>query len=293
MLNSTAAFMFTLSNLTHYLNMLAFQPDVSEHVIEFYNTCEQFQQLIAETPEHPDMDGAFRKNIPRLVKLANRCHHLSLHSMPEALTYEGFTKALLNVYSFCCNSAHQAYVPRHVKLPYASQVQESIYFEMQCTLLTQQWEKTELAALMQIAMEPLCAIATATPLNPCNFITLQEAYKHLHNLQSANTESGLLSVLYGINYNTDACKHWLLTHQQQQLGRLISADARRGYIAATIRDIKMARFNPHLKNPSQPFSTSNPSLEDCMEAFFESRFEQVARTSYHVVYTNATSNVTG
>lgn len=284
MLNGAADFLANFSNLTSQLTQLAFQEKPAEQLPDFSFTCNQIIKITVEEQHHPDMGDAFKTNLPSLVQLTNKCNRLSQLNTPEAMAYARFTDALLEVFEHCSSGIQQQYLPLYIKMPDAVVQKQSIYFENHCSRLLQRWSGERTATLIQIAILPLCSISAASPLQPFSFFELQEAHKHLYNLETAHTEKELLSVLYGINYNTDAFVHWLVQHLLQEMAYMPFVNARKEYLEATAHEIQMARFNPILKRPAQSFHSHNASLYDCMAPFF-SRQLKLLEDAHDEVFT--------
>lgn len=268
MLNGTADFLVNFSNLTGQLTQLAFVEKPAEQLANFSFTCNEIIKITVEEQHHPDMGDAFKTYLPCLVQLTNKCNRLSQLNIPEAMAYARFTEALLEVFEHCSSGIQQQYLPLYIKIPDAVIQKQSTYFETHCIRLLQRWSGERTAKLIQIAIQPLCSISVASPLQPFSFFELQEAHKHLYNLETANTEKELLSVLYGIGYNTDAFVHWLVQYLLQEMAYMPFVNTRKEYLETTAQEIQMARFNPILKRPAESFYSNNASLFDCMAPFF-------------------------
>ncbi|GGH68206.1 hypothetical protein HNQ91_001501 [Filimonas zeae] len=275
MLNSNTGFLIRFSNLTNQLSELSLQEQPAKQLTTFSNTCHQLIKITLEEQHHPEMADTFSKNLPGLVQLINKCYRLSQQNTPDALAYSRFTEASLEVFEHCIDGTQQQYLPLYLKMPDALVIKESAWFDTQCRQLMQRGINGKMAGLIEIAIQPLYNIATASPMRPFSFLELQEARKHLYNLETASTEKELLSVLYGVNYNTDTFIHWLLHYLQAETDRMPFASTRKEYLEAIAHEMQMARFNPALKRPAQPFDSHNDCIYACMHPFFFRQLNQL------------------
>lgn len=277
-MNDAADFMTTFSNLMDQLSTLTLQPKPSQHLSTFNKACNSTVQLLKEELHHPDMREAFRIQLPFLVQLTDKCYRFSKEDNAEAMAYARYTEALLETIEHCSSGAQRIYLPMEVKIPAALIQKKTAECATWCRQLQERWTEGKMESLISVALAPLYKLVTATPQCYISFAMAEDAVKHYHNLQTAGTESELLSVLYGINYNTDAFIHWQLQYMQERLDHIPFANEKRNFLATVEHEMQMTCFNPEFKKPFHSYAPHNNTLYKCMQPFFARQYALLAET---------------